>query len=42
MGRDLMDQVVTIVKPKTILAWQLKLENEKWDYIILPKNWAHN
>jgi putative transposase len=32
MGRDLMEQVVTIVKPKTILAWQLKLENEKWDY----------
>lgn len=32
MGRDLMDQVVTIVKPKTILAWQRKLENEKWDY----------
>ena len=22
MGRELMDQVVTIVKPKTILAWQ--------------------
>ncbi len=22
MGRDLMEQVVTIVKPKTILAWQ--------------------
>jgi len=21
MGRDLMEQVVTIVKPKTILAW---------------------
>ncbi len=32
MGRDLMEQVVTIVKPKTILAWQRKLENEKWDY----------
>ena len=27
MGKDLMEQVVTIVKPKTILAWQLKLEN---------------
>ena len=32
MGRDLMEQVVTIVKPKTILAWQRKLENQKWDY----------
>ena len=32
MGRDLMEQVVTIVQPKTILAWQKKLENEKWDY----------
>jgi len=32
MGKDLMEQVVTIVKPKTILAWQRKLENEKWDY----------
>ena len=26
MGRDLMGQVVTIVKPKTILAWQRRLE----------------
>ena len=32
MGRDLMELVVTIVKPKTILAWQRKLENQKWDY----------
>jgi len=32
MGKDMMKQVVTIVKPKTILAWQIKLENEKWDY----------
>ena len=32
MGRDLMEQVVTIVKPKTILAWQRKLEKQKWDY----------
>jgi len=32
IGRDLMEQVVTIVKPKTILAWQRRLENEKWDY----------
>ena len=26
MGRDLMEQVVSIVKPKTISAWQRKLE----------------
>jgi len=32
MGRDLMEQVVTIVNPKTILAWQKHLENKKWDY----------
>ena len=32
MGRDLMEQVVTIVKPKTILAWQRRLEKTKWDY----------
>jgi len=32
MGRDLIEQVVTIVKPKTILAWQRKLEKQKWDY----------
>lgn len=29
MGRDLIEQVVTIVKPKTILAWQRKLEKQK-------------
>ena len=38
MGRDMMDQVVTIVKPKTILAWQKRLENEKWDYSDRRKN----
>lgn len=38
MGRDLMEQVVTIVKPKTILAWQRKLENEKWNYSDRRKN----
>jgi putative transposase len=38
MGRDLMEQVVTIVQPKTILAWQQKLENEKWDYSDRRKN----
>jgi putative transposase len=32
MGKDLMEQVVTIVKPKTILAWQRRLEKQKWDY----------
>lgn len=32
MGRDLIEQAVTIVKPKTILAWQRKLEKQKWDY----------
>lgn len=32
MGRDLMEQVVTIVQPKTILAWQRRLEKQKWDY----------
>jgi urease accessory protein UreF len=32
MGKELMEQVVTIVQPKTILAWQRKLEKQKWDY----------
>ncbi|WP_146683213.1 hypothetical protein [Limihaloglobus sulfuriphilus] len=32
LGRDLMEQVVSIVKPKTILAWQRRLEKQKWDY----------
>ncbi|MHC4963196.1 MAG: helix-turn-helix domain-containing protein [Planctomycetota bacterium] len=32
MGRDLMAQVVTIVQPKTILAWQRRFETQKWDY----------
>ncbi|MEN6385764.1 MAG: integrase core domain-containing protein, partial [Phycisphaerales bacterium] len=32
MGRDLMEQVVSIVSPKTILAWQRKLEKQKWDF----------
>ncbi len=38
MGRDLMEQVVTIVQPKTIFAWQRKLEDEKWDYSDRRKN----
>jgi len=32
MGRKLMRKVVTIVKPDTILAWQRRLEQAKWDY----------
>jgi hypothetical protein len=32
MGRSLMKEVVTIVKPETILGWQRRLERRKWDY----------
>ncbi|HUT56410.1 MAG TPA: integrase core domain-containing protein, partial [Phycisphaerae bacterium] len=32
MGRKLMRRVVGIVKPETILAWQRRLEQRKWDY----------
>jgi putative transposase len=32
MGRSLMNEVVSIVKPETILAWQRRLEQKKWDY----------
>ena len=32
MGRSLMKDVVSIVKPETILAWQRRLERRKWDY----------
>jgi transposase InsO family protein len=32
MGRKLMETVVNIVKPTTILAWQRRLEKAKWDY----------
>ena len=32
MGRDLMEKVVSIVQPKTILVWQRRLEKQKWDY----------
>lgn len=31
MGRTLMESVVNIVKPATILAWQRRLEKQKWD-----------
>jgi len=36
-GRKLMRQVVTIVRPETILAWQRRLEREKWDYSKRPR-----
>jgi len=32
MGRALMKEVVSIVRPETILAWQRRLERQKWDY----------
>jgi putative transposase len=32
MGRSLMKDVLSIVKPETILAWQRRLERRKWDY----------
>jgi len=32
MGRSLMKEVVSIVKPETILSWQRRLEQKKWDY----------
>jgi hypothetical protein len=38
MGRNWMEQVVTIVQPKTILAWQRWLERQKWDYSDRRKN----
>ena len=31
MGRKLMETVVKIVRPTTILAWQRRLEKAKWD-----------
>jgi hypothetical protein len=33
-----MEQVVTIVKPRTILARQRRLEKQKWDYSDRRKN----
>ena len=36
MGRKLMQQVVSIVKPETILKWQRRLERQKWDYSKRP------
>ena len=32
MGRKLMETVVNIVKPTTILTWQRRLDKAKWDY----------
>jgi len=32
LGKDLMKEVVNVVKPATILAWQRQLEKQKWDY----------
>ncbi len=32
MSRSLMREVVSIVKPETILAWQRRLERTKRDY----------
>ena len=32
MGKGLIEKVVRIVQPKTLFAWQRKLEKEKWDY----------
>ena len=32
MGRKLMRQVVSVVKPDPTLAWQRRLEQRKWDY----------
>jgi len=32
LGRLLMKEVVSIVQPETILAWQRRLERQQWDY----------
>jgi putative transposase len=32
LGKGLMGSLVSIVKPETILAWQRKLEHQKWNY----------
>jgi len=32
LGKKLMNDIVSIVRPETILAWQRKLERQKWDY----------
>lgn len=31
LGQSLMKEVVSIVKPEIILAWQRRLEKKKWD-----------
>ena len=32
LGKDLMKEIVSIVKPATILTWQRQLEKQKWDF----------
>ena len=32
LGKNLMREIVSIVRPETILAWQRRLERQKWDY----------
>ena len=32
MGRELMHQIGSIVKPETMLAWQRCLERQRWEY----------
>ena len=32
MGCKLMQEMVSIVKPETILAWHRRLEKQKWNY----------
>ena len=39
MGRKAMRSVVSIVKPDTILAWQRRLEQRKWDYSRRRQQW---
>ena len=42
MGKDLMEKVVTIVQPKTIFAWQRKLEKEKGIGNSIPAEYKSN
>lgn len=32
LGKNLMREIVSIVRLETILVWQRKLERQKWDY----------
>jgi hypothetical protein len=38
MGRDLIEHLVSIVSPRTILASEPKLEKEKWNFSDCRKN----